>query len=71
MDYSVRVKNKGCQKVGIFSFAILCGLVASVCTGAGLDKKKHKKTFYFLVWRTRELARAHHYSKDRPPRLLR
>ena len=54
------------------SLGILCGLVASVCTGAGLDiKKNSKKTFYFSVWRTRELARAHHYSKDRPPRLLR
>lgn len=53
-----------------FSFGILRVLVASVCTGAGLDEKR-KKTFYFSFLRTRELARAHHYSKDRPPRLLR
>ena len=29
-----------------FYFAILCGLVASVCTGAGLDKKKQENILF-------------------------
>ena len=29
-----------------FYFAILCGLVASVCTGAGLDKKKQENIYF-------------------------
>ena len=50
------------------SLGILCGLVASVCTGAGLDKRKQQENILFCQF---ENQGAHHYSKDRPPRPLR